>query len=575
MPDTYADSAAAIENQHLWETLEFSLTQLAQPTVVWVTTYTKLDMRLQYAEFRSKFWRKNHHVLDLSTQTVTSLSNELQQRLPSKLQVRNESPIEHFVHIFGLENSVSPLGQVPLLYAFNHEREMLFRGFHCVLVIWSEPAFRERAREAAADFWDWLELDLVFQTDRPLRNTQSLGWTWQWEWNPYRSAHESLLKKDTFQKAIITGLIAYAEADTQSKRELEEKLFKNADESVVWKFAKLESLGSEKGDTFTDSLTKHGDFLVYLLSPKFLEIWAELSKQGRFLNTHAVAYDWLQLRGMGSTRKEELFQMFWTLKNQKQHAPLLILLEPCDWQHGEFAHSPVLPENGKPLSEILIQRKEDKVMNELALSLASKAEQVRYYYQRTAYREYGSVWFNPEKFDTKSRANRLVFWAVLGVLCILGQAEYWLWALVFVLIYRQLLLAAVLVSVYRALNWHPQLWSPHLLAKIVTTPHSLKYLLIKDGFTPTFFPADQNWKITQALTLENTDRFSWPETLGIFSVAIFRAAAWASLFVAIFHWKDWVWWASFLAALLLHLVGRQVLGHFVLKKTAIADWKAR
>ncbi len=561
----HANPKANDENQRQWEMLEFSLTQLTQPTVVWMTTRTKLDMRLTYGAFQWKFRRHTHEVLDLSTRQVSSLANILKKELPHLGQ--KSLKIDFFVHVFGLENSVSPLGKIPLLQAFNHEREQLFREFNCVLVIWSEPAFRLQVRENATDFWDWLELDLEFQSDRPLRSVQSLGWTWQWEWNPYREAANAITQKEKFEKSVITGLIAYAEADADWKRKLEEELLEKADKSIVWKFVKLESLGVEKGDTFTDSQARYGDFLIYLLSANFLEIWHNRSRISKFLGTYAMEYDWLQLRGIHSISKAELFKMFWVLKNQKQHAPLLILLEYCDWKsNNEFEYSPALPENRKPLAEIKIEREEKKAFAELAQVMAMKAEQVRYYYQRTAYREYGSIWFNPEKFDTKSRANRIVFWLVAGVLCYCGYAGFFWFALFFMLIYRQLLLVAVLISVYRALNWHPQLYSPGLFWKIISTPSSMKYLLIKDGFTATVFASDQNWEITQSLTLETSNRFSWLETLAISSVAIFRAAGWASLSIATFHWENWILWLIFLTMLLIHLALRQILGRFVLRK---------
>jgi tetratricopeptide (TPR) repeat protein len=110
-----------------------------------------------------------HHRADLSGQSVVSLRRALIETLPD--EVLRSSPVEYMVHVTGLETSVTgggpdgaPVGD--LIPNMNFERELLFRGFPFIILLWLDEGAARLFRRHALDLWDWVAGEFRFEEEQ-------------------------------------------------------------------------------------------------------------------------------------------------------------------------------------------------------------------------------------------------------------------------------------------------------------------------------------------------------------------------------------------------------------------------
>lgn len=514
MDEPRSDRAA--ERENLWQSIGFSLAQTPEPMLAWVTTAPGEALRREFARFRKTFPHRKHLVLDVSDRQVDSLTEVLEEKLPEHLK-RGGAAAEQFVHIFGLGNSADPLSDSPLLKSMNSERNIIFRRFRCVLVVWSEPFFRERLRAEAKDFWDWLVLDFNFQK---LEVQQPIA--------------------DTSPSRPMRGLIVYSEADRDIKNDLEDVLLERFAGRAEWVFRTMEGIreGEAKIWDYDDV-----DFVVLIVSKRFLSTYRRPLEFGTGIYLKSKAEN--EIRYNFKFKLEE-FQRntFEKIKNRTFWRPALILAESCNWENYIFYQPPILIQKTPPLREIDDERKYFKALGEIAEQMVIRADSVRHIYQ-------GRKWEMEYSYtDANPKWLKIVEVAMLALLLIsagLGWATpvFFLWLLI-----GHFRWWSFLVLLFQLWNWHPHLSKGQLWAKIATTPSYLKFVLF--SHSDAVIASDNDYVTGLGLSTEITDRFSWPETLLFFTLPFCRAISVGAFFMAIFalfKWENLWWWLVVPAAL--------------------------
>jgi len=520
MPEVSADLTA--EREKLWKSIAFSLAETPGPMLVWVTTGQGEALRREFARFRKTFPRRKHLVLDVSDRQVDSLTEVLEEKLPETLR-SSETAVEQFVHVFGLGNSADPLSDSPLLKSLNSERNLLFRRFRCVLVIWGEPFLRERLRAEAKDFWDWLALDFHFKTAEPPP--------------PATAPPDQPLR----------GLIVYSEADRDIKNDLEDVLAERAAGRAEWVFQRLETIEDDAPKVWEGFDV---DCLFYLVSDRFLSEYYYQTRRSLFgysftrdiLKTRAEIGEnpyvpYVRKLSRLSDEEQLWYRTFKEIKSKTFWQPMLIMLEYCDLSDTDFYQTPVLLKNNPPLLEVDDTRKRQKILEELAESMSLRAESVRQIYERPEWRiEYRGFYEWP--------LPAIILTLILGALALTSAGFGHFTPLVLaMLVYFQVKWSVFLYQLIQLWNWHPQLSPLKIWLKTFTQPAYIKFAMF--GEPNALLAMIERFFVGRGLSPKYTDRYSWAEILLLYNLAVLKALIYASsamAFFALFKWKDLWWW---------------------------------
>jgi hypothetical protein len=141
-----------VQNQEQWQKIEdLFCNEPGKPSLIWVTTNTLELLHKYYQICGQTLVEWEHSELDLSVEHIESLHKTLTRILPN--EVKKGTDKQHIVHIFGMENSVGPLGITRLIHTLNIERESLFRDYNCVIMIWTDEILTKKVMKYAFDFW--------------------------------------------------------------------------------------------------------------------------------------------------------------------------------------------------------------------------------------------------------------------------------------------------------------------------------------------------------------------------------------------------------------------------------------
>jgi len=148
------------DNREQWEQLCFAIggEKRDKSTVVLVVV-DSLSMRHALQQEVARHCNLyQHHILDFSNTELVSLTATLQEWLPQT--VLKSQPVQHMVHVFGLENSLtaSEEGELrpgPMLAEVNFQRELLF-AMPFITVLWADRYFEHQLQTQASDLWSWL-----------------------------------------------------------------------------------------------------------------------------------------------------------------------------------------------------------------------------------------------------------------------------------------------------------------------------------------------------------------------------------------------------------------------------------
>ena len=155
------------ENERQWEELIFTLQNRSKSTLVSVTFESPGQGRALRARLARELPDYRCHELDLSAVQVTSLYGVLRERVPE--EILHSAPGQSIVHVLGLENSLHTREGRPrestLLAQLNMERELLFRDFPFVLIIWSDAYIWKKIGREAQDLRSWITYAYRFRAE--------------------------------------------------------------------------------------------------------------------------------------------------------------------------------------------------------------------------------------------------------------------------------------------------------------------------------------------------------------------------------------------------------------------------
>jgi len=127
-----------------------------------------------YKEVRSTCEFYKHHLMDLTSKEVVSLVDQMKKDLPKA--VVESKPVEHMVHVFGLENSIKVskdgvLTSSDMLPEVNFQRELLF-AMPFITILWADKNFEKQLQLSASDLSSWLSYRFHFKGPEPEQNQE-------------------------------------------------------------------------------------------------------------------------------------------------------------------------------------------------------------------------------------------------------------------------------------------------------------------------------------------------------------------------------------------------------------------
>jgi hypothetical protein len=129
------------DNQEQWEQLVFSLEQRDKATLIVIASESYLRQKTIYKKLKDRFSEYKFRELDLSSESIKSLDATFIGKLPE--QILNSKNCEYIVNVFGIENSLfstknDSIEKSPLIAELNFERELLFRKYPFIIIIWTD-----------------------------------------------------------------------------------------------------------------------------------------------------------------------------------------------------------------------------------------------------------------------------------------------------------------------------------------------------------------------------------------------------------------------------------------------------
>ncbi|MCP4351902.1 MAG: tetratricopeptide repeat protein [Desulfobacterales bacterium] len=155
------------ENQEQWEQLLFVLENRNKSTLIVINFDCDETKKYIHEKLIRNLSQYQFHSLDLTAESIISLQRAFEKNLPES--VLHSQAAEYIVNVFGLENSsffTTKQGKVEesaLIPELNFEREILFRRFPFITVLWSDAYFVRKLRKDAKDLWDWITYYFEFK----------------------------------------------------------------------------------------------------------------------------------------------------------------------------------------------------------------------------------------------------------------------------------------------------------------------------------------------------------------------------------------------------------------------------
>ncbi|MDM8551256.1 tetratricopeptide repeat protein [Desulfobacterales bacterium HSG2] len=166
MSEEVNDIFSEKENREQWDQLLFVLENRDKSTVA-VIEYDGDEIKNRVCEkLMRTLSQYRFYDLDLTTRRVVSLSRAFKENLPES--VLDSEPATYIVNLFGLENSLftiktGTLEESEMISELNFEREILFREFPFILILWADAYIVRKLREDAKDLWDWITYRFEFK----------------------------------------------------------------------------------------------------------------------------------------------------------------------------------------------------------------------------------------------------------------------------------------------------------------------------------------------------------------------------------------------------------------------------
>lgn len=155
------------KDKQLRNEMLFTLSERDSGTLATIVTENKKQQKELYQFLKDHLNEYKFYDLDLTSHHYTSLYKALQELLP--VHVLHSSPVEYFVNVTGLENSVYKTkdGRIEysdLIAQLNFERELLF-GQPYIIVLWISTGFDKELQKKAPDLMHWLSKRFVFEAE--------------------------------------------------------------------------------------------------------------------------------------------------------------------------------------------------------------------------------------------------------------------------------------------------------------------------------------------------------------------------------------------------------------------------
>ncbi|MCP4340347.1 MAG: TIR domain-containing protein [Desulfobulbaceae bacterium] len=285
-------------NQDQLDDLIFSLSERITPTLVWISTDSISAFGQTYLKLRQTFKNYKFIDVDISSESGTSLVQMIRKNLSKDVLFSEE--IKHIVNVVGLDSLIGGFGVQQIIHELNFERDILFKSFPCIIIIWSSEINQKKVKTHAGDFWDWLTNNYVFYTE-VLPETQ---------------------------KSEVKIFIDYSPADADDCKQLIDFLKKSEIQRGLDIWSGLE--------TGTEDHIQQADIILILLSSNYLKSSYLLVKQA-----------------------EKLL----TVHNKGEKIVLPVLLRDCQWKNSILSQLQVLPTNAYPIYDSFWKNKRQAYKN--------------------------------------------------------------------------------------------------------------------------------------------------------------------------------------------------------------------
>ena len=162
-------SEEELHNQKQLKILEFSLKERQTGTFELIFFDTNHYKDIIFEKVCQQTPQYKHIQLDVGPYEITSLHRHLKENLPT--EILQAKQINHIVHIFNLSSSfVTYIKEQDVLFPsqmlkqLNFERELLFRDFPFVILVWLHFTFKLTFAREAPDLSDWITYTFEFKT---------------------------------------------------------------------------------------------------------------------------------------------------------------------------------------------------------------------------------------------------------------------------------------------------------------------------------------------------------------------------------------------------------------------------
>ena len=165
-------------NPEIWPELDYVLEERRKPVVVVCTFDNQQGREAAIELLKERYSQYQHRILDTSGQQVVSLHRYLEKQV-GVLPTSENGLLQHCFHLTGLEHSLLEERQREenkLLPELNFERELIFREFPCILLLWVNHFTLKRLRSEAPDFWDWVQYQFHFRSPEDEVDREPVGY---------------------------------------------------------------------------------------------------------------------------------------------------------------------------------------------------------------------------------------------------------------------------------------------------------------------------------------------------------------------------------------------------------------
>lgn len=149
------------ENQDQWDRLRFALDKRDKSTLMVITTDGESTEKSVGQRLVASFPQYRFHDFDLSARPSVSLQKAFRDYLPASILQSN--PVEYIVNVINIPQNSR------MMNALNIEREILFRDFPFVSILWGNAIFIDKLKREARDFWEWIAYHFEFSGNQGIK----------------------------------------------------------------------------------------------------------------------------------------------------------------------------------------------------------------------------------------------------------------------------------------------------------------------------------------------------------------------------------------------------------------------